>query len=104
MSLQLDFIPPLEPGDIALRFRVEVRGDVFHPHRVVNGLQVVQVISVKDDFVTWTNGLKGRTGGDFRHTSHRRELISIGALESFGGNGAINRNGCASEPAATVAA
>lgn len=104
MSYQVEFLNPLQPGDIALRFKVESRGDVFFPHKVVTGLQVVQVVSVAGDLVTWTNGLRSRCGGDYRHTSHRRELISLEALESLGSTRAVNRNGCASGVAATVAA
>ena len=104
MSYQTEIFFTLQPGDLALRFKVETRGDIFHPHKVVTGLQVVKVVAVDGENITWQNGLKSRCGGDYQHTSNRRELIALAALESLGSNRAVNRNGCASGVAATVAA
>ena len=72
---------PLAPGSVAIRFRVEWRGN---PARAVPvGVQAVVVVSVVGDRVVWTNGTRSRAGRDeFRHVSDRRELISLDALES----------------------
>jgi hypothetical protein len=77
-------LPPLSVGDVALRFRVEWRG---RPARaVVIGVQAVWVVDVSADgqHVTWSNARAPRAGmpGEYRHTSDRRELISIGGLEA----------------------
>jgi hypothetical protein len=106
MSYQLDFIPPLQPGDVALRFRVQWRG-LGKAVPVVVNTQAVWVVSVAGDLVTWTNGRRSRNGSEFRHTSHRRELISTVGLESLAAECALTRNGCgceAAEPSTVSAA
>lgn len=74
-------LSPLVCGDVALRFRTEWRGA---PARaVVVGVQAVWVIAQRGDLVLWTNGRKNRTGSEFRALCHRRELISLAALETL---------------------
>ena len=71
-----DSLPTLLPGDDALRFRVRWIGSPARPEPV--GVQVVRVVCVEGDRVTWTNGIPARgKATPFRHVSARRELISL---------------------------
>lgn len=83
---------PLQPGDLALRVKISFRyvGPSADPRwvtarRQVSGLEVVEVIAVCGDCVTWTNHRRTpRFGGaKFVHVSHRRELIALSALENL---------------------
>lgn len=79
--MKTDTLAPLAPGSLALRFRVEWRGN---PARAVAvGVQCVVVVSVVGNRVVWTNGRRTRASREeFRHVSDRRELISLDALET----------------------
>lgn len=77
-------LPPLAPGSIALRFRVEWRGQPAHP--ICIGVQAVGVVRVDGDRVTWTNARAKRGGAVYQHTSDRRELIAVEALENIDGD------------------
>jgi hypothetical protein len=78
--MKTDNLPPLAPGSVAVRFRVEWRGRPARP--VVVGLQAVWVVEVVGDCVTWTNATRSKFArGEFRHTSHRRELFTVDALD-----------------------
>lgn len=69
-------------GDIAMRFRVELRGDVFNPHRVVTGVEAVEIVAVQGDRVAWTAGRLARKGLKHIGQSDARELIPLSALEN----------------------
>lgn len=84
MSQNTVNLPPLAPGSIALRFRVEWRGQPARP--VCVGVQSVGVVRVDGDRVTWTNGLRSRLGGVYQHTSDRRALIAVEAIENIDGD------------------
>lgn len=74
---------PLAPGDLALRVRTRHRlGSVAVE---ATGLEVVEVVAVAGEVVTWTNHKKNpRWGGArFVHASNRRELIALAALENL---------------------
>lgn len=77
-------LSPLHVGDVALRVRLEwraVAGALKAVPRIAN-TQAVWVVAVSPDGgrVTWTDGLPARGGGEYRHTSDRRELLSLDAL------------------------
>lgn len=79
--MKTDALAPLAPGSVAIRFRIEWRGN---PARAVAiGVQAVVVVAVHGDRVVWTNGTRSRASrNEFRHVSARRELIALEALES----------------------
>lgn len=83
-----DSLPPLHPGDIALRVRVAPLGPLFSAGAMrcrVLGLEAVEVLRVNGDSITWTNHkpCKFYAGDRFRHTCDRRELLAVSSLESL---------------------
>lgn len=81
-------ISPLHVGDMALRVRVQWRAlqgcavGVPPVRPVVVNTQAVWIVAVSEDGerVTWTDFTLGRDGREYRHTSHRRELLNLEAL------------------------
>ena len=72
---------PLFRGALALRPRYAIG-----PKGVsrIAGLEVVEVLAVNGQRVTWTNHKPSKfltPGVAFSHTSHRRELIALDAIE-----------------------
>jgi len=80
-------LTPLKTGDLALRFRVDWRGTLDGRPAYVTGLEVVEVISVSGETVTWTNHRRARGGEKFYHASDRRELLALAAIENLGDAG-----------------
>jgi hypothetical protein len=83
-------LTPFPPGALAFRFRIEHRPTLenqYHARPIVTGLQIVEVIEQREEFVVWTNHRKqratGQTGEKFTHISHRRELLSLDWLETL---------------------
>lgn len=85
----METLAPLAPGAHALRFVVEWIGlpgfSAPGARPKLRGLQVVAVVAVNGDQVTWTNGLRSKfqPGRPQTHTCHRRELIALAALENL---------------------
>lgn len=86
-------LTPLQPGDLALRFRIAWEAVREFPQSrnyancrpVVRGLEVVKILSQDGVTVTWTNGKKTRANGEnslFVHRSNRSELIALDWLSS----------------------
>jgi hypothetical protein len=83
-------LTPLSPGALAFRFRIEHRTTLenqYHARPIVTGLQIVEVLEQREEFVIWTNHLRrratGPAGEKFTHISHRRELIALAWLETL---------------------
>lgn len=77
-------LPPLFPGDYALRVRLTWRDCCGEAKAFVCGLEVVQVLEVDGDLVVWTNYKASKhTGGKFVSKCHRAALLRLGALEEL---------------------
>ena len=74
----------LDVGDFALRFRIVIRGDLFRPHKCVEGVEAVYIVAIKGDVVTWTNGRENHAGAPHESKCNRNELIPLRALEFSG--------------------
>ena len=78
-----------QPGDLALRFRIDwiqlFPGRHYQDTKpVVRGLEVVEIISQEGERVFWTNNRKSAflPGERFQSSSDRRELIALDFLEN----------------------
>lgn len=83
MTAESQNLPPLAPGDLAVRFRLSWRGRPARP--VTIGLQAVEVVAVDGEAIVWTDNRPIWPGERTRfvHRSDRRELMSLAAFEAI---------------------